>query len=88
MGRRGARVAQSPSPSVGEGFRVRGFGKVAHRVKFHQKNLSGGSTIFVTREYNGQMQGSIAKRHSEGWSVFYLVYGCPSSSISIWANRF
>jgi hypothetical protein len=32
VGRRGARVAQSPSPALGEGFRVREFGKVAHGV--------------------------------------------------------
>ncbi len=31
-GRRGTRLIQSPSPYLGEGFRVRVLGKVAHRV--------------------------------------------------------
>jgi hypothetical protein len=30
--RRGARISQSPSPALGEGFRVREIGKVAHQV--------------------------------------------------------
>ena len=40
---KGARVDQSTSPALGDGFRVRGFGKVVHCVRF--SNLLGIATL-------------------------------------------